>query len=161
LAATSSIPAFFDALKALLDARAGIIGPPPVTVATADLGTDTPKLAIVLFGTPTANREAVGLRGPQGISYDHNVVVAGAIWTVKPGQGDTVVPPATASPIKQARDGAYALLAELEQTLKANPTVSGTCQFAAVTSDPLEQVATDEGRLAWIGFQITYRARLV
>ncbi|HTE69092.1 MAG TPA: hypothetical protein VK942_10095 [Actinomycetes bacterium] len=153
MAATSSIPAFFDALKALLDARAGIIGPPLVTVATGDLAADTPKESIVLFGTPTANREAVGLRGPQGISHDHNVVVAGAIRVVKPGQGETV--------IKAARDRAYAVLAELENQLKATPTVSDTCKFAAVTDDPLEQGANDEGRWAQISFQITYRARLL
>jgi hypothetical protein len=153
MAATSSIPAFFDALKALLDARPGIIGPPAVTVATGDLAADTPKEAIVLAGTTAADREAVGLRGPQGISHDHNVTVAGAIWIVKPGQGETV--------IKQARDRAYALLAELENQLKATPTVSDTCKFAAVTADPLEQGTNDEGRWCQVSFQITYRARLV
>jgi hypothetical protein len=160
LAATSSIPAFFDALKALLDARPGIIGPPAVTVATADLGTDTPKEAIILYGA-LGPRESVGLRGPQGISADENVTVRGAIWIVKPGQGDVVIPPATASPIKQARDRAAAILAELEQTLKANPTVSGTCQYAAVSSSGHEAGANDEGRWHQLNFEITYRARLV
>jgi hypothetical protein len=152
MAATSSIPAFFDALKALLDARANIIGPPLVTVATGDLAADTPKEAIVLFGA-LGPRESVGLRGPQGISADENVTVRGAIWIVKPGQGETV--------IKQARDRAAALLAEVEQTLKANPTVSGTCQYAAVSSSGHEAGANDEGRWHQLNFDITYRARLV
>jgi hypothetical protein len=152
MAATSSIPAFFDALKALLDARAGIIGPPLVTVATGDLAADTPKEAIVLFGA-LGPRESVGLRGPQGISADENVTVRGAIWIVKPGQGETV--------LKAARDRAAAILAELEQTLKANPTVSGTCQYAAVSSSGHEAGVNDEGRWHQTSFEITYRARLV
>jgi hypothetical protein len=152
MAATSSIPAFFDALKALLDARAGIIGPPLVTVSTGDLGLDTPREAIIL-ASALGPRESVGLRGPQGISADENVTVRGAIWIVKPGQGETV--------IKQARDRAAALLAELEQTLKANPTVSGICQYAAVSSSGHEAGANDEGRWHQLNFEITYRARLV
>jgi hypothetical protein len=152
MAATSSIPAFFDALKALLDARAGIIGPPLVTVATGNLAADTPKLAIVLFGA-TGPRESIGLRGPQGISQDENVTVSGAIWIVKPGQDETV--------IKAARDQAATLLAEVEQTLKANPTVSGTCQYASVSASAIEAGAIDEGRWHQTSFEITYRARLV
>jgi len=153
MAVTSSIPAFLDGLKALLDARAGIIGPPLVTVATGDLGTETPREAIVLYGAPTAEREEVGMRGPAGFSYDHNVAVAGAIWIVKPGQGEVV--------IKQARDRAFALLAEIDATLAADPSVSSTCKFAAVTNDPFEQGANDDGRWCQINFVITYRARLV
>lgn len=153
MAVQSSIPAFLDALKALLDARAGLIGPPLVTVSTGDLGTETPREAIVLYGTPTAEREEVGMRGPAGFSYDHNVTVAGAIWIVKAGQGETV--------IKQARDRAFAVLNEVDATLAASPSVSSTCYFAAVTADVLEQGANDDGRWCQISFTITYRARLV
>jgi hypothetical protein len=150
--ATSSIPAFFDALKALLDVRAGIVGPPLVAVATGDLAADTPPEAIILAGA-AGPRENVGLRGPQGISQDQNVTVRGAIWIVKPGQGESI--------IKAARDRAYALLGELEQQLKSTPTVSGTCQYATVTGDILEQGLNDAGRWAQITWEITYRARLL
>lgn len=150
---TSSIPAFLDNLKTLLDARAGLIGPPLVTVATGDLGTETPREAIILYGTPTAEREEVGMRGPAGFSYDHNVTVAGVIWIVKPGQGEPV--------IKQARDRAFDLLDEIDAALAADPKVGGACYFAAVTGDVLEQGANDEGRWCQLNLLITYRARLV
>jgi hypothetical protein len=153
MAVASSIPAFLDALKALLDARPGIIGPPLVTVATGWLYDDTPPEAIILYGTVSAAREEVGMRGPQGFSYDHNVVVAGTIWILKSGQGETV--------IKAARDRAYGLLNEVDATLAANPTVSGTVKYAAVTADPCLQGASDEGRWCEISFQVTYRARIV
>lgn len=153
MAVQSSIPAFLDNLKTILDARSGIIGPPLVTVSTGDLGTETPREAIVLYGAPTAEREEVGMRGPAGFSYDHNVTVAGAIWIVKPGQGETV--------IKQARDRAFDLLDEIDAALAADPKVGGACYFAAVTGDVLEQGANDEGRWVQISLTITYRARLV
>src|SRR5262245_46624379 len=151
MAATSRIPAFLDALKALLDARAGIIGPPLVTVATADLGLETPREAIILYGA-VGERENVGLRGPQGISQDENVTLTGAVWNVTPGQDATV--------IKASRDRAYTLLAELEATLKADPTVSGTVYFANVTSGGHEAGPNDEGRWTQLNFAVTFRARL-
>ena len=152
MAVQSSIPGFLDNLKVLLDGRVGIVGPPAVTVSTGDLGTETPREAIILYGTPTAEREEVGMRGPQGFSYDHNVTVAGAIWIVKAGQGEPV--------IKQARDRAFDILDEVDAALAADPKVGGACYFASVTADVLEQGPHDEGRWAQISFVITYRTRL-
>jgi hypothetical protein len=152
LASTSSIPGFLDALKALLDARAGIVGPPLVTVATGDLAADTPPEAVLLFGA-TGPRTEVGMRGPQGFSYDQDVIVRGAIWIVRPGQGETT--------LKAARDRAYALLGEVEAQLKATPTVTGTCQYAAVSDETLEQGVNDAGRWCQLSFEMQYRARLL
>jgi hypothetical protein len=152
MAATSSVPGFFDNLKTLLELRPGVIGPPRVTVSTGDLGTETPPLAIIIWGA-TAPREHVGLRGPQGISQDETVVVTGAIWVQQPGQGETV--------IAAVRDQAAALLAEVETQLKETPTMGGTCQYATVTSSVWEAGANDQGRWQQISFELTYRARLV
>ncbi|HJU00262.1 MAG TPA: hypothetical protein VJ966_03545 [Actinomycetes bacterium] len=151
---TSSIPAFLDALKVLLDARPGLQGPPAVTVATGDLAAETPREAIILAAA-RGPRATAGLRNPAagGVPRNQDTVVFGAIWIVKPGQGETV--------IKAARDRAYALLGEVEQTLLANPQVGGSCMWAFIGTDSIDQGVNDQGRWAQVDFEITYRARLV
>lgn len=143
--ATSAVPAFLDALRTRLLARPGLAG---VQVATGPLAEDTALESIQVFRVDTDQVwAALG-----GRSREETGTMTGAIWIVAPGADEPA--------IKAARDRAYALLAELESDLRADPSVNGTVRVAQLASADLTQGLNDNGRVAQVTFTVNLEARL-
>lgn len=143
---TTTAPAFLDAFRTQLLARGGLAG---VTVWTAhpgdDLGTED-----IVFHTVTGDQQ------PQSFSSPHNreeiYQVAGFIFCLKPGAGETV--------IKQARDRATAILAEVENQMRTDPTAAGSILFGQLQDHKLLQSVKEEGRWAMWEFNCSVRSSI-
>ena len=146
--ATSTVPAFLDALKAALDARnIAATGGGTIAVTTAASGEPVPPECIQLFRT-TADQQWTLLGNRR---RREQYTVYGGIYAQIAGYGEPTA--------KAARDRAYALLAELEQTLRADPSVGGSVRQAELLTAELDQGITrggdDEGaRFATLAFSI-------
>lgn len=143
--ATSVVPAFLDAFRARLLARPGLAG---VQVATGPLAEDTALESIQLFRVDIDQVWAA----QGGRSREETGTLTGAIWIVKPGADEPT--------IKTARDRAYALLAEIESDLRADPSVNGTVRVAQLASADLTQGVNESGRVAQVTFTVNLTARL-
>lgn len=144
---TSTVPAVLDALKALLDARAGLDG---VTVTTAPSGDPIPAESIQFFGTNGDQAwAAIGNR-----RRSETYTIRGGIFIQRRGAGQAVW--------DAARERAYAILAELEDAIRALPTLGladrVVVQLARVD---LDQGGQDNGRWAALDIDIGVTAELV
>lgn len=77
---------------------------------------------------------------------DEEYTLNGLIWVTKAGK--------TEAAIRSARDRAFALLAEVEDFLRTDPTIGGTTKVAELAAYPGEQGANEEGRWVQISFEI-------
>ncbi len=143
--ATSTVPALLTALAGRLRNRAGLAG---VAVATAPDAAGTPAEVIEFLDT-AQDQEFAALGGRR---REERYEVRGAIFVARLGAGE-----ATAT---EARERAYALLAEIENELRADPTVGGAIQTAEVARVNLQQGASPDGRLAALEFWLRVRARI-
>lgn len=145
--ATSTIPAFLDALRATLAART-LIAAGGVLVATAPTGEPVPRESIQLFDAAADQEWAASGNKRRREQYR----VRGGIFISAPGAGEAKA--------KAARDRAFALLAEIEDALRLDHNVSGTVNQAQIAAYDLDQGAAKEGRWAAIEFFIAVRAEL-
>lgn len=144
---TSTVPAVLDALKALLDPRAGLAG---VTVTTAPSGEPVPMESIQLFGT-AGDQEwaAIGNRRRR-----ESYTIRGGIFIIKGGAGSAVW--------DAARERAYALLAELEDAIRVMPTLGLADRvIVQLARADLDQGAQDNGRWAALDLDLAVTAELV
>lgn len=146
---TSTIPAVLDALKALLDARAttALDG---VEVWTAPSGDPIPHECIQFFGTDGDQQwAALGNRRRR-----ETYTITGAIFIIRLGAGQDKA--------KEARDRAYAILAELEDALRVAPTLGLPDRVEVqLATNNLDQGPQDNGRYAAIPFTLAVTAELV
>ena len=146
---TSSIP---DAMDAFVDGmllRANIISA-KVQVASGYLGGDSAaKESIQLTDVPAAT-QSWGMLGNR--RRDEEYTINGLIWVVKAGKNETV--------IRSARDRAFALLAEIEDFLRLDPTIGSTTKVSELTAYPFDQGANAEGRWCQIDFSIACKKDL-
>lgn len=143
-------PGLLDALKTRLEARAGLAN---VTIATGPLGDETPLEAIVFFSINGDQDWAqIGKAALGAGSRRDTYTVEGAIWIAKPGAGELV--------IKQTRDRAAAVLGELENELRADPSVAGAVRTCQLTGVAMEQGMDDQGRWCQVSFQLGAMARI-
>lgn len=144
--APSTVPAFLDALKTALDARAGLDG---VEVATAPQGSGTRNESIQVHDVTQGEEWALlGAR-----TADETYAVALTVWVVKPGAGEALA--------KTARDRAYTLMAEVAAALRENPHMGGdSIKVAAMSSADLDQGVNPNGRWAQLTFEVQVEARL-
>ncbi len=131
--ATSSVPAFKAQLKTNLLARAGLAnvqvthGPPfPV-----------PEIEFIWLGDAQGTQEWAGGAKLKSEQYDLTVWIR-------------VLNSSTPDDFKTAGDRAFALLAELENELRGDKTVSGTVTSAEVTDFDFQEDATAEQNIAVI-----------
>lgn len=135
-------------MNALADALAARAGLDSVQVATAPLGKDTAREAIVLAdGRASQEWGSIGAK-----SRDEELTIAGLVWVTRPGAGETV--------IRETRARAFALLAEIETHLREDPTALGSLKWYEFTSYTLDQGANDLGRWVQIDFEIVAKGRL-
>lgn len=144
---TSTVPAVLDALKTLLDARAGLAG---VTVTTAPSGEPVPMESIQFFGTNGDQAwAALGNRRRR-----ETYTIRGGIFIIKGGAGADVW--------DAARERAYALLAELEDAIRVSPTLDLADRvIIQLTRADLDQGAQDNGRWAALDIDLGVTAELV
>lgn len=144
---TSTVPALLTALKAALDVRAGLAG---VVVTTAPSGEPLPYESIQWFGTnEDQSWAALGNR-----RRSETYTLRGGIFCQQRGGGDTVW--------DAVRTRAYAILAELEDELRTNPTLGlGSRVVAQLVSANLDQGAQDNGRWAALDLAVAVSAELV
>lgn len=154
---TSTVPAVLDTLKALLEARkaepdsalAAADGRPAVTITTAPSGDPDILESIQFDGVP----EDQAWKSLGGMRRQETYPIGGGILILKRGAGEEVA--------KAARDRAYAILAEMEIVLRANPTLGlGARTDVQLASALLFQGWQENGRLAAIDFTILVKAEL-
>lgn len=146
--ASTTVPAFLDALKAQLEARAGLTG---ATIATAPTAMDV--MESVEFGHHIDGSQAWGSLGQR--SRKEEYIVGGVVWVAKDGAGEAVA--------KEARDQVFDWFGELEAQLRSDPWVNQTVvgdTGAQITGGVLDQWPSDRQRIARILFQITCKAKL-
>jgi hypothetical protein len=138
---TSTIPAAMDAFVDGLLARPGLEG---VQIASGYLGADSdPKQSIQLTGASRAE-QVWGMLGNR--RRDEEYTLDGLIWIVVPGKNEPV--------IREARNRAFLLLAEIEDFLRVDPRIGQTTKVSQLSRYPFEQGANDIGRWCQIDFEI-------
>jgi hypothetical protein len=157
---TSVIHAALNALQTQIAAEmAATSGYETVEVFSGDMGGETPREAVLFFGTEDASQEwsTIGnLRKGERFTIDY------AIWIVKPGAGETV--------IREARDRAVDIMAVIETYLRKSTvhgdavngiTLQGTVNEASIEPRRLLQGMNTEGRWCQLdgGIVITKRLR--
>lgn len=142
---TSQVNAFLIAFRALLEARPGLSG---VGVFTAHPGDDLPPEAIVVDRVTTDQSWAA--LGRQRREEGFTVFVV--LHIEKAGAGEAVA--------TDARERVYAIKAEVEDALRADPSVGGTVRVADYARDELRQGTGDSVRWAQLEAQIGAAVRI-
>ena len=147
-------PGFLDALRTLLLARAHMVADPTIAVYTGPIGPDTanPRMAIVFVSVE--DRLEPAALGPQTqVTQSERYTVDGLAAGISPLKGETG--------IKAARDACLLLLAELNQQLREDMTVSGTVEWAYLATVHWDQgLDADRGRICVATFGIEVKARI-
>lgn len=135
--------AFVDGLAS----RAGLFG---VQVSSGYLGADSDAYeSIQLVDVSPANQQWSMIGNKR---RDEEYTLQGIIWVVQAGKGETV--------IRAARDRVFALLAEIEDFLRVDPTIGSTTRVSELSAYPLEQGANDRGRWCQISFEVSCKKDL-
>ena len=143
--ATSTVPAFLDAFKAALEARAGLAG---VQVSTAPLGADSKPESIQMGDVPgTSPWGAVGAK-----RRNERYTVACAIWKQESGAGEAKA--------KAERDRVFAIFAEVEKAVVGNPNLGQVVHQLTFGEWTLEQGVNPQSRWAQLTFEIEVEAIL-
>jgi hypothetical protein len=146
--ATTTVPAFLDALKAQLEARAGLANVGIYTSPQSEEVTESIEFGYRITGTQ--GWAALGQRR-RGDEY----VVTGIIWKAADGAGE--------ADAKVARDWVYDAFGELEEQLRTDPWVNNAVTGdtgAQITRADFNQWYGDRQRIARMEFDISCRARI-
>lgn len=138
---TSIADAYMVALADALALRTGLDG---VQIATGWLGGDAAARESIQF-TAVRGTQQWGMLSNR--RRNEEFVIEATIWVVNPGKNEDV--------IRSARARAIALLAEIEDELRVDPTVGNVAQVSQVTAYDLDQGANTAGRWCQIEFEIT------
>lgn len=119
---------------------------PAVQVGSADLGDQTLRESVQLVGEDDIDQEwgAIGQ-----LARDEALTLRAVVSVIKPGAGETV--------IRSARDRAVELLNTIEDAFTGtggDPTAGGTVKWAKVRPVMLHEIASDQGRVALLFFEI-------
>ena len=143
--ATSKVNAFLLALKAMLEARPGLSG---VGVFTAHPGDELPREAVVVDRVTTDQSWAALGRQRR----EEGFAVFLVLHIEKPGAGEAIA--------TDARERVYAIKAEVEDALRADPSVSESVRIADYARDELRQGTGDGVRWAQLEAQVDAKVRL-
>jgi hypothetical protein len=142
---TSKVNTFLVALKAMLEAREGLSG---VGVFTAHPGDELPREAIVVDRVTTDQSWAALGRQRREEGFTTYLI----LHIEKAGAGEGVA--------TDVRERVYAIKAEVEDALRADPTVSETVRVADYARDELRQGTGDRARWAQLEAQIDAKVRI-
>lgn len=137
---TSVAHAFMVALADKLALRANLAG---VQIATGWLGGDSDARESIQL-TAVRAEQRWGMVGNR--RRDEEFTVEATIWVTRAGKNETV--------IREVRARAFALLAEIEDCLRVDPTVDNTARVAQVSTYDMDQGATTAGRWCQLDFEI-------
>lgn len=137
---TSVVDAFMVALADKLALRANLAG---VQIATGWLGGDSAAMESIQL-TAARAEQRWGMVGNR--RRDEEFTVEATIWVTRAGKNETV--------IREVRARAFALLAEIEDCLRVDPTVDNTVRVAQVSTYDMDQGATTAGRWCQLDFEI-------
>jgi len=146
MAATSRVPALYTALVDLCLAAPGYAD---VQIYSAPIALEQTAPESIQFddATPTQAWGALGNK-----ARDEEFDLGLTISVVVPGGGE--------EEMTAARDRVFALLAVLELLLRTDPSAGGSVRVAHVTSAPLTQIPTPQGRMAILSVTVHASARL-
>lgn len=139
--ATSTVPAFKAALRTLLQARTGLANVqvtygPPLPV---------PESEFIWLGDVQGAQDRAAMAGTTVEQYDATVLIR-------------VLTSTAPDDFKTAGDRAFALMAEVENCVRADQTVSGTVNTAHVTNFVFEEDAAPEQTSALISVTVQVTA---
>lgn len=137
---TSVAHAFMVALADTLALRANLAG---VQIATGWLGGDSDARESIQL-TAVRAEQRWGMVGNR--RRDEEFTVEGTIWVTRAGKNEPV--------IREARERAFALLAEIEDCLRVDPTVGNIAKGSQVSAYDLDQGATTDGRWCQVELEI-------
>jgi hypothetical protein len=146
--ATTTVPAFLDALKAQLEAREGLAG---VGIYTSPQNEEVTES--IEFGYRIAGTQGWAALGQRARNDDYTVT--GIIWKAVDGAGE--------ADAKTARDWVYDTFGELEEQLRTDPYVNQSVTGntgAQITRADFNQWYDDRKRMARMEFDITCKARI-
>lgn len=143
---TSSIHAFKNALVDGLLARAGLAG---VQVVSAPLTSKDAARESIQLGDVDGEQEWSALGK---LAREERYTVDVMVWVIRPGGDEGVV--------RDVRGRAFAIFAEVEDFLRADPTVFSVARVSAIRRPEVTEGANPEGRVCRIDFQVAVEKRL-
>ncbi|MFQ5502958.1 MAG: hypothetical protein ACE5EQ_11775 [Phycisphaerae bacterium] len=149
MATTSILGTALDNLRTQLVARAGLSG---VRVETGQLG-ELEEAEVISLSRATVDHEAFAMGGIRR----ETITITGFIDVARPGQ---ITGTANAS-AKAARDRALAIVAEIEDQLEDDDTLSGVVKDARFGGYEYTDSATDTGHHAHVEFTIQAEEHLI
>ncbi len=141
--ATWRAPAAMKQLRTILRARPGLAD---VKVLIGHPGDPPPKEAIVMFGVD-GDQE---YRTVGGTRREDEFTIGNSIFITKPGHGEDIA--------EAALDRATAVLAEVEEALRADKNLSDTVRIAELRNPRLDQGTLERGRWCEITFDVFCKA---
>ena len=143
---TSSVHAFKNALVDGLLARAGLVG---VQVMSAPLTSMDAARESIQLGDVDGEQEWSALGK---LAREEHYTVDVMVWVLRPGSDEAVY--------REVRGRAFALFAEIEAFLRADPTVGNVARVSAIRRPEVTEGANPEGRVCRIDFQVAVETRL-
>ena len=143
---TSSVHAFKNALVDGLLARPGLAG---VQVVSAPLTSKDAARESIQLGDVDGEQEWSALGK---LAREEHYTVDVMVWVLRPGSDEAVY--------REVRGRAFALFAEIEAFLRADPTVGNVARVSAIRRPEVTEGANPEGRVCRIDFQVAVEKRL-
>ena len=143
---TSQLHVVKNAIVDGLAMRAGLAG---VQVASAYLGKDTKAESIQIGVGDELNQSwsQIGNRERQ-----EDMIIRGIVWVMKPGADEAV--------IRTTRARAVALMAEIEDFLRVDPSIGGLVKVSEIVPKSCTEHANPDGRMCQVDFDVHTMNRL-
>lgn len=141
-----------DTMSAFVDgmlARANIISA-GVQVSSGYLGADSAAKESIQLTDVSPATQVWGMLGNR--RRNEEFTLNGIVWVQKPGKNE--------AGIRLARDRAFELLAEIEDYLRVDPTITNNVMVSELSAYPVEQGANEGNRWCQIDFEITCKKDL-
>ena len=138
---TSGVHAWLNAFADALGQRGALADVLITTGFVSDVG----RRDAIQIGDSIEGEQEWGLIGNR--RRDEKFRIGGIIWVQTAGKGEQV--------IRDARERAFVLLAEIEDELRLRPTVGATNKLSAITKYDVDQGATSDGRWVQIDFEVS------
>lgn len=140
---TSTVHAAMNAFVDGMLLRSTIAGD-KVQVTSGYMGADSDAKESIQLTQWTPATQSWSMLGNR--RREEEYTLAGLVWVMRPGKNEDV--------IREVRERAFELLAEIEDFLRLDPTIDGTTKVSELSAYPGDQGATPDGRWCQIDFEI-------